>query len=93
MSFEDYNNLVKETEQGTEGVDPRELESEDFPRYHSGRNRVQAIRAKCLDCCGDNAAEVRRCTAIECPLWPYRMGTNPFRKKVKRYDLRKENKE
>jgi hypothetical protein len=39
---------------------------------------TKAIRAKCLDCCVGNAAEVRKCTSIECPLWPMRMGVNPF---------------
>jgi len=33
-----------------------------------------AIRAKCLDCCGFQAVEVRLCTAVHCPLWPFRMG-------------------
>lgn len=36
--------------------------------------RGQAIRMKCVDCCGGIRAEVRKCTATECPLWPYRMG-------------------
>lgn len=36
--------------------------------------RGKAIRLKCLDCCGGNNAEVRRCPAINCPLWRYRMG-------------------
>lgn len=36
--------------------------------------RGQAIRAKCLDCCCGHSAEVRKCTATDCPLWPYRMG-------------------
>ena len=34
-----------------------------------------------LDCCCGNAAEVRKCVAVDCALWPFRMGTNPFRKK------------
>lgn len=37
--------------------------------------RGKAIRLKCLDCCGGNSAEVRRCSAIKCPLWRYRMGS------------------
>ena len=36
--------------------------------------RGKAIRLKCLDCCGGNNAEVRRCPATNCPLWRYRMG-------------------
>ena len=34
---------------------------------------VKSMRLKCLDCMGNNQAEVRRCTAWSCPLWPYRM--------------------
>jgi len=43
---------------------------------------IRAIRAKCVDCCGGYAAEVRKCTAIDCPLWPFRMGVNPFHGKA-----------
>ena len=37
--------------------------------------RGKAIRLKCLDCCCDNSAEVRRCPVTKCPLWRYRMGS------------------
>lgn len=36
--------------------------------------RAKAIRLKCIDCCGGNTAEVRKCPAEHCPLWRYRMG-------------------
>lgn len=36
--------------------------------------RAKAIRLKCLDCCCDQSAEVRRCPATDCPLWRFRMG-------------------
>ena len=36
--------------------------------------RAKAIRLKCLDCCADQSAEVRKCPAEHCPLWRYRMG-------------------
>lgn len=36
--------------------------------------RSKAIRAKCLDCCCGNSAEVRKCPIAWCPLWIYRMG-------------------
>lgn len=39
--------------------------------------RAKAIRAKCLDCCAGNAAEVRRCASSSCALWPFRMGRKP----------------
>lgn len=38
---------------------------------------LQAIRARCLDCCGGQLVEVRECTASSCPLWPYRFGREP----------------
>lgn len=34
---------------------------------------LTVIRAKCLDCVGYSAAEVRRCGDIKCPNLPYRM--------------------
>lgn len=36
--------------------------------------RGKAIRKKCLDCCCGSSAQVRRCSAVNCPLWRYRMG-------------------
>lgn len=36
--------------------------------------RAKAIRLKCVDCCGGNMAEVRKCPAEHCPLWRFRMG-------------------
>lgn len=38
---------------------------------------IKAIRARCLDCCGYSAAEVKLCTAVNRPLYPYRMGHRP----------------
>jgi hypothetical protein len=38
--------------------------------------RLTGLRRHCLGC-AENAAEVRRCPIIDCPLWPYRMGRNP----------------
>lgn len=40
---------------------------------------LKAIRAKCLDCCCSSEAEVRDCTASNCPLHFFRMGHNPNR--------------
>lgn len=42
---------------------------------------IKAIRAKCLDCCCNNSAEVRMCPAPDCPLHPFRFGKNPYRTK------------
>lgn len=38
------------------------------------RSRKKAVREKCIDCCGGVRAEVRKCPATKCPLWPFRMG-------------------
>ena len=63
------------------GRDPREVPSAILSRYHREANPLKALRARCLDCCCGSSAEVRKCTAVACPLWPFRMGTNPFRAK------------
>ena len=38
---------------------------------------LKAIRLKCLDCCCDQANEVKICEIKNCPLWPFRFGKNP----------------
>ena len=40
------------------------------------RRGAKGIREHCI-ACAENFAEVRRCTIIDCPAWPYRMGRNP----------------
>ena len=37
--------------------------------------RQQAITFFCTECMGFEAAEVKKCTANLCPLYPYRKGT------------------
>lgn len=44
-------------------------------------NPVKAIRKFCLECCGDSSAEVKTCSAPRCPLYAFRFGKNPYRKK------------
>jgi hypothetical protein len=43
---------------------------------------MKAIRAKCLDCSGGNATEVKLCTCQDCPLYPFRLGMPKWRKRV-----------
>lgn len=38
---------------------------------------LKAIRAKCIDCCAGSVAEVAKCEATGCSLWPYRNGHRP----------------
>jgi len=63
------------------GRDPREMTPEELREAgHEPLPPLQAIRAHCLDCCGHQANEVVLCTTVECPSWPFRMGTDPWRK-------------
>ena len=45
------------------------------------KNPVKAIRAFCLGCSGDAPSEVKNCTVYNCPLYPFRFGKNPYRKR------------
>ena len=38
---------------------------------------LKAIRKKCLDCSYFQPSEVRKCTVIKCPIYPYRFGRRP----------------
>jgi hypothetical protein len=44
-------------------------------------NPVKAIREKCLDCCCGSTADVKDCSVKNCPLYPFRMGKNPYRQR------------
>lgn len=35
---------------------------------------LKAIKAKCIDCCGDD--HPRKCVCNSCPLFPFRLGKN-----------------
>ena len=42
---------------------------------------IKAIRAMYIDCYCGQISEVKQCPSRKCPLHPFRMGKNPFRKK------------
>jgi hypothetical protein len=46
---------------------------------HVPMTPLAALRFRCIDCCGGSAEEVRKCMALTCPAWPFRMGANPWR--------------
>lgn len=50
----------------------------DALQGHIKKPLLKVIREKCLDCCVYQPSEVRLCACKKCPLWPYRMGINPF---------------
>lgn len=55
---------------------------EEFNREISGNTNVlRAIKLKCLDCSSYNTNEIKECPVKNCPLYPFRLGNNPFRKK------------
>jgi hypothetical protein len=47
---------------------------------HKPMTPLKALRLRCLDCCAEQPHEVRLCAAVRCPSWPFRMGSNPWRK-------------
>ena len=56
-------------------------------------NVLRAIRLKCLDCSCFQLGEVRDCPVTTCPLYPFRLGKNPFRKRELSEDEKIEIKE
>lgn len=62
------------------GRDPRAMSQDEIKALgHVPMSPGQALRARCIDCCGGSSNEVRLCTAVACPSWPFRMGKNPWR--------------
>ena len=55
---------------------------EEFNREVSeNTNVLRAIKLKCLDCSSYNTNEIKECPVNLCPLYPFRLGKNPFRKR------------
>lgn len=79
MKKQSENLLLERGEEGFIGRDPRTVSRAEFEAAgHEAASPMRVIRAKCLDC-SHTAQEVRLCVQTDCPCWPYRMGTNPFR--------------
>jgi len=43
-----------------------------YDRAMQGKSMKSAIKSFCLECCGWQKEEVRFCTSLACPLYPYR---------------------
>lgn len=41
----------------------------------------KALEAKCLDCSAYQQSEVRECVVTTCPLYAFRLGKNPYKRK------------
>lgn len=50
-----------------------ELKAGGFTPHSS----TKAIRLMCIACTGNAIKTISECGSIECPLWPWRMGTRP----------------
>lgn len=56
-------------------VQPSVLSKEQRARVDSP---IKGVRAFCMECQGNDTVGVRECASVNCPLWPFRMGTNAF---------------
>jgi hypothetical protein len=64
------------------GRDPRQMTQEELRQLgHEPMSAQEALRLRCLDCCAEQIAEVRKCVSIRCPAWPFRMGKSPWKEK------------
>ena len=54
------------------------------------RSLKEAVRLKCIDCSAFQYSEVRDCKITTCPLHPFRLGKNQFRKRELTEEQRKE---
>jgi len=59
---------------GKKGKYPSEKEMQKFDFSKKKLTPANAMRLKCLDCCGFVQKEVRLCPCKNCPLYPYRLG-------------------
>ena len=50
----------------------------------------KAIHYQCVECMGWSAYEVKECSDHHCPLYPFRLGTNPSRKRGEKRPSRNE---
>jgi hypothetical protein len=52
----------------------------------SNKSPLQRIKEKCLECSAGSPTEVRECPVVDCALYEYRLGKNPYRKPRKYTD-------
>ena len=62
------------------GRDPNQMRAEELGTLgHSAMSPLKALGLRCIDCCAGSSLEVRLCTAVSCPSWPFRLGHSPWR--------------
>ena len=62
-------------------IDTIKTDEEFKKEVSENTNVLRAIKLKCLDCSTYNINEIKECPVKNCPLFPFRNGNNPFRKK------------
>lgn len=81
MSTYDEQNLREdEFEEDTDLID-NELNEDGEGNNNEIKSPLKAIRAFCIDCMGGQVREVKLCSSEKCPLYAFRMGKNPYRKR------------
>ena len=78
MGFGGLFHLLQNERGNLRGRIPSEIPGDVLRALGGPESPGRAIRAKCIDCSGGNPTEARKCVAFKCPLWPFRMGKNPF---------------
>lgn len=63
--------------------------SEVFFTVDKKQSPLNAIKEYCIRCSGDSYSEMKRCSSEDCPLFCFRLGKNPFRKKRQLTDEQK----
>lgn len=64
------------------GRDPRSLSQDELTGAgHKPMSAQDALRLRCIDCCAGSTDEVRKCVAVACAAWPFRMGKSPWKAK------------
>jgi hypothetical protein len=63
------------------GMQPSSDTAMDTKYREKIKSPITAIRAFCISCQGDIPG-VNDCATFNCPFWPFRMGKNPFFRKL-----------
>lgn len=53
---------------------------EYIEKYQQRDPPLKAIRKTCLRCQGNSSRGVDECSSVDCPLWKFRYGKDPWRK-------------
>ena len=77
QEINDTEKIDKARKSGKRDESVRDAEERIIAKYKSRiKNPTTAIRSHCVECMGGSVREVSKCTAPDCSLYPFRMGTN-----------------